>query len=59
MDHNTKMDLGKSGWKDVNWVKAVEDRVKVLYFTLLVMNFRISYQASTFLCGSFCDSINI
>jgi ribonuclease HI len=42
------MDLGKNGWKSVNWVEAVEDRVKLWYFMLEVMNFGISYEASIF-----------
>jgi hypothetical protein len=57
--HNIKMDLGKSFWKCVNWDEAVEDRVKLWYFVLMVMNFRISYQASVLFSGSFCDCTNI
>jgi hypothetical protein len=38
---NIKMDLGKVGWGDVEWISLAQDRDKCIVPVNAVMNFRI------------------
>jgi hypothetical protein len=48
---NTKMDLGETGWDDMDWINVAQDRNEWRGFVNAVMNLRVPYNAGKFLSG--------